>query len=298
MVEMFSASESKIRFVKEKIHYLKRQAWLPITQRGDGKQTASKFSGVPWIAPNDHPPKCLKHDLPMELLLQLNFQELPARLEHRFGSGICQVFYCEDCSIESSDGVLLTVEKATARVVKPKSEAVAAIEPVREDRLVEPRQIVGWAEVDDYPGEPELCQVAFSNDEFEFLLSGLSNQEIGHLLGGAKDYYDKYPQKRFYVLERFLNQASLRPSLARSKLGGWHQGWFKFPNCPVCQQPMDQLIFYVTPECFNSDDCGLDSSGYVLQCPRHKEEVIYVNSHDVLYDKPWILILGASHLDT
>jgi hypothetical protein len=198
------------------------------------------------------------------------------------------VFYCEECCTQSPDRAHLSVGNATARVVPLPTEAPAEIERASSDRLVEPLLIVGWEEVDDYPSEQELCRVALSNDELEFLLSGLDNKEIGYLIGGPKDYYEKHPKKRYYALERCLDEADLRPR--GSKLAGWPHGWIKYPNCRVCQQPMNQLIFYVSPEHLtNREDLGLTSDGYVLQCPTHKEEVIYVNCNEVSYDRPWVL---------
>ena len=50
-----------------------RQAWRPMTVDEDGPLTASKFSGVPWLAASEAWPECGMCRSPMPLFVQINF---------------------------------------------------------------------------------------------------------------------------------------------------------------------------------------------------------------------------------
>lgn len=39
----------ELEMLKSKLSHLKRKAWKPIIQEGDGAITASKFAGKPWL---------------------------------------------------------------------------------------------------------------------------------------------------------------------------------------------------------------------------------------------------------
>lgn len=81
-------------FISKKLSHLKRKAWKPITKRGDGDLTASKFAGKPWLSANEKWPTCPNCRQPMRFFLQLNLQELPESLKSKFGNGLLQMFYC------------------------------------------------------------------------------------------------------------------------------------------------------------------------------------------------------------
>src|SRR6476469_6890944 len=72
----------------------KRTAWTPIVEEKDGEATASKFSGMPWLAEDESYPCCRNCQTSMPLLLQLNLADLPTELTGKFGSGLLQLFYC------------------------------------------------------------------------------------------------------------------------------------------------------------------------------------------------------------
>ena len=61
----------------ERLGELKRVAWLPLTEEGDGAATSSKFSGTPWLGPGKSWPVCPRCRKPMALFLQLNLGTLP-----------------------------------------------------------------------------------------------------------------------------------------------------------------------------------------------------------------------------
>src|SRR4051794_23429501 len=77
-----------------KLSSLKRKAWTPVTEKGDGPPTASKFSGTPWLAEGEAWPVCPRCAKPMALFLQLDTEALPGDLGERLGPGLLQMFYC------------------------------------------------------------------------------------------------------------------------------------------------------------------------------------------------------------
>lgn len=102
--------------LKQKLTSVKRLAWRPIVQEGDGDLTASKFAGKPWLNAGEKWPVCPNCGKPMQLFLQLNLDELPENLNSRFGSGIFQFFYCTNVvSINHDVGLYgRTVEECEA----------------------------------------------------------------------------------------------------------------------------------------------------------------------------------------
>jgi hypothetical protein len=45
----------------------RRPAWKPLVQDGDSPTTASKFSGLPWLAPDEPWPACSQCKKPLQL---------------------------------------------------------------------------------------------------------------------------------------------------------------------------------------------------------------------------------------
>ena len=64
--------------LRKKLSGLKRKAWLPIVEDGAGAITSSKFSGAPWLSPQEAWPNCSHCGQPMQLFLQLNLAVLPS----------------------------------------------------------------------------------------------------------------------------------------------------------------------------------------------------------------------------
>ncbi|MEH1897802.1 MAG: DUF1963 domain-containing protein [Nostoc sp.] len=290
---------SKLEQLKKKLSGVKRLAWKPIVQEGDGDLTVSKFGGKPWLNADEEWPCCPNCGKPIQLFLQLNLDELPQNLNTKFGNGILQFFYCtneiivehdtglygrtvEECEtlmmnlphdmpIKGRIGVhvdwqgdigkvkILACEQdcvsdcegwspfsrcQLVRIFKPKIPS-AFFEIPEIGNLFEPKLIVGWKEVDDYPNWLEI-------DDFETTLDE-----------DEKDFLDE-------ILMEELHQGS-------DKLAGWAD-WVQhpeYPDCPICKHPMNEFVFQ-----FESDDnipymWGDGGVGYIVQCPEHKETVAF-----------------------
>jgi len=102
------SQDSPLDLIKGKLSHLKRQAWKPIIQAGEGALNPSKISGKAWLNSGEIWPICPNCKNPLRLVLQLNLQQLPESLEDKFGSGILQLFCCEsDFEIETDEYVLM-----------------------------------------------------------------------------------------------------------------------------------------------------------------------------------------------
>ena len=250
---------------------LKRSAWKPIIREGDGDLRTSKFGGKPWLSAGEHWPSCPNCGNPMRFFFQLNLQEIPAALDQKFGRGILQLFYCTNQVViehnRPTDSTFIRFENPLEGTVRyfeytgcenecfvriVQSDGVPAefeipqtgesMSKLREGEFP-PRLIVDWQEVDDYPNgeEIEIQGISISGDDLDFF------DDIG-----------MYPQG--------------------DKLAGW-TAWVQFkecPDCPICHQKMEQLIFQLDSDDnipFLWGDCG---KGYILQCADHKEQVAFV----------------------
>ncbi|WP_104901104.1 DUF1963 domain-containing protein [Nostoc sp. 'Peltigera membranacea cyanobiont' N6] len=106
---------SKLEQLKKKLSGVKRLAWKPIVQEGDGDLTVSKFGGKPWLNADEEWPCCPNCGKPIQLFLQLNLDELPQNLNTKFGNGILQFFYCtNEIIVELNISVLLSVFSAAS----------------------------------------------------------------------------------------------------------------------------------------------------------------------------------------
>lgn len=283
----------KLEILKNKLSHLKRKAWKPIVQEGDGAITASKFAGKPWLNEGEEYPTCPNCSKPMQLFLQFNLDELPKNLKSRFGSGILQFFFCTNVSeIEQETGLYgRTVEECETiiknlpenivqgwwkfvdwegdvgkirlkritscetecngwdafsqcqfiRIVQP-TNVSATFEISKIEGLFEPKLIIGWSEVDDYPSLDELdtLEVILDKDEEDILIDALY--------------------------------------LYSDKLAGW-ANWVQFPeypNCPTCNQSMNQFLFQLASEDNIPHAWGDYGQGYIVQCPEHKEQVAFL----------------------
>lgn len=267
--------------VMNAIGHLKRPACKPIVSEGDSNLRTSKFGGKPWLSAGEQWPSCPNCGNPMRFFFQLNLQELPAELDEKFGKGMLQLFYCtnevtidhDSCSTPSVikignvlEGTVRYVEDRTCdiecfgwqpfsscqlvRIVQADGlpaefeipRAGESMSKLHEGEFP-PKSIVDWQEVDDYPvwEDIEIRGISIESNDSEFV------RDIG-----------MYPQ--------------------RDKLAGW-PGWVQgdeCPDCPICHQKMEQLIFEL-----ESDDnipflWGDVGAGYILQCPEHKEQVAFL----------------------
>lgn len=288
------SNDPKLDLLKSKLSHLKRKAWEPIVQQGDGAITASKFAGKPWLNEGEEYPTCPNCSKPMQLFLQINLDELPKNLKSRFGSGILQFFYCtnsgvlkldtglsgrtnEECEtliknlpenmvqgtwggsvdwegnigkikilkphdcVEECDGWDAFSRCQFIRIVQP-TDVSATFEIPEIEGLFEPKLIVDWLEVDNYPDLDELdtLGVVLEQDEEDILIYQLD--QGGDKLAGWADWV-QYPQ---------------------------------YPNCPTCNQPMNQFVIQLASEGNIPYAWGDWGYGYIMQCPEHKEQVAFL----------------------
>src|SRR6476661_8618944 len=71
-----------------------RPTWRPIVEEADSPPTASRFGGLPWLAPGEDWPSCTTCDQPLQFFLQIDLARLPPELDDQFGTGLLQLFYC------------------------------------------------------------------------------------------------------------------------------------------------------------------------------------------------------------
>ena len=292
--------------IANKFAPLKRTAWKPITIRGDGGLSASKFAGKPWINECESYPICEYCQTPLRFFFQLNLSKLPTNLDGQFGDGLLQLFYCTNHESGCDGGDVTQVQiihptKIPAQLEIPeiKFDSMSALI----DGEFPARQIVGWQAIDDYPSswnEVEksnfLAEFGFNEDEFKIVIDTPNingNERLFKFDQSEFDLYANYinpnnpsppslelkkTMQRTWTVIDFMELTRMRP-LEGDKLSGhpdWHQGE-EFPNCPNCNKLMDRLIFQ-----FASDDnipylwgdCG---TGYILQCPDCKDKVTFLH---------------------
>lgn len=222
---------------------VKRKCWKPVVSEVNADISASKFSGIPWLAADEDWPVCGNCKKPMQLFLQLNKKDLPAEARDSFlGGDILQMFYCvnscedipcEGASIFANDSVLVrTVNlRGPSRMI-----AESPVEGAFPCKL-----IAGWDESVDYPGY----------DEIRYTEVRLDNKQEDCLLDAG------FP-------------------LMGEKLLGW-PGWVQgpeYPECPDCGKKMS-YVFQIDsgdniPYMFG--DCGC---GHITQCREHPERLAF-----------------------
>ncbi|NEQ23342.1 MAG: DUF1963 domain-containing protein [Microcoleus sp. SIO2G3] len=243
-------SDLKLEQLKQKLRHLRRSAWKSIVREGHGALTASKFGGTPWLKASERWPLCPNCNKPMHLILQLNLNELPESLRGRFGNGLLQFFYCTnielDCEIVCQGWEPFSKIKLV-RIVQPDHICVDKEIP-KIDNLFAAKLIVGWEEQEDYPD----CY------------QGTEDTNIMHGIMLNNDESDFLHEQEMYVTE--------------SKLAGWPTWiqYHEYPNCPMCNQPMNQFVFQFDPEDNHPCTWGDWGKGYLLQCPEHKVQLAFV----------------------
>lgn len=266
--------------VMNAVENYKRSAWKPVVSEGDGDYISSKFGGKPWLNASENWPCCSNCGLEMRFFFQLNLEDVPEKLRGKFGQGMLQLFYCvndiqivhehptprstmdvnlrtgevkytetKSCELDCLDSPEFSTNKLV-RIV-PVDGVPAEFEIPKtglSDSLVRkgefpPKTIIGWQEIDDYPHSEDMQRLGIdlSPDDSSFM-----------------HYANIYPQG--------------------DKLGGW-PNWVQdneYPDCPVCNRQMKQLIFQLESNDnipFMWGDCG---SGYILQCVEHKDQVAFL----------------------
>lgn len=159
------SDDLKLTQLKQKLSGVRRSAWKPIVQEGDGDLTASKFAGKPWLSADETWPTCPNCQKPMQFFLQLNLDQLPKSLNGKFGSGLLQFFYCT-----SYDEPLCEVDCEAVRIIQPNITPSEMDIPEIED-LFPAKLIVGWEQRDEYPDrqEIELDKYTLDNKAFDIV---------------------------------------------------------------------------------------------------------------------------------
>ncbi|HEU4561065.1 MAG TPA: DUF1963 domain-containing protein [Longimicrobium sp.] len=225
--------------VLAKVKHARRPAYLPLVRDGDGPPGASKFSGVPWLAPGEAWPPCANCGLPMQLFLQLAADELPGPARARIGAGnALQFYFCTNgergCDSEAWEPFSRSV---LIRIVPVQGAAAGGDMP---RGMFPPKTITGWEAMDDYPGMEEL----------EELTPGLDD-------GDLELVSEDYP-------------------VAGDKLLGWPLWvqWAEYPECRTCGARME-LLFQVESERNVPWIFGDMGIGHVTQCPSHPSELAF-----------------------
>src|SRR5688572_11141441 len=87
-------SSSERIFDDAQLERVRRSCWLPAVGQGDSATTASKFSGIPYLATDEAWPVCPNCHNPIQLFVQLNSNDLPEKAGKPWGEGLLQFFYC------------------------------------------------------------------------------------------------------------------------------------------------------------------------------------------------------------
>jgi uncharacterized protein YwqG len=243
----------------------RRTAWRPVVKAEDGAITASKFSGLPWLAAAEAWPSCTGCHKPLQLFLQLNLAELPAEINERFGDGLLQLFYCCDgdstCPIGGGGWEPFDEAAKLVRIVHPTPQETAPSLPV-DPNYFPAKAIVDWQPVVDYPNpqEHDALGLTYEYEHGEHPSVVVKCPELG---------LEFTP-----INVDFAEQAAL--ALFGDKLAGWPH-WvqnIEYPRCPSCQRPME-LVFQIDSEDNLPYMFGDSGAGYITQCPRHKEIVAF-----------------------
>jgi len=225
----------------------RRASWKPVTIEGDGPDTASKFSGLPWLEHAEDWPICPNCQAPMQLLLQLALDTLPPEIGPSLGEGLLQFFACLDRDCEDAEENFM--------VPYPKNQIRRLIRPTGPGRAVipdnpapfPPRLITGWTVQDDYP-------------EFE-------------------EWYDLDKQEGKNPMDRqeLVNHDDLSqqfPTRDGDKLGGW-PCWIQnvsYPECEICGAPLRPVFQFESNENLPYA-WGDNGVAHLTQCKKHKDVI-------------------------
>lgn len=223
-----------------------RPAFVPQIEPGDAGP--SQFGGRPWLAEGERWPECGHCQKPMQLLLQLDLDALPAGAPPQRSGGLLQLFYCTcaepHCETEA-EGWEPFAACHLQRIVFPADLGERAHEDLAAlaagEDACEPHTIVGWSQHDDLPTEADLAA-------------------LPAILGA--DLRDAYASAQPEELTR-----------PGHKLGGWPL-WIQapeYPACPECGEAMEYLfqIDSLDTQCELPVEFGDSGSGHVTRCRTH-----------------------------
>jgi uncharacterized protein YwqG len=235
--------------LRSKIKGMRRPAFRPIIEEGDGPTAGSKFSGRAYIPDKENWPTCPNCKRPMQLFLQLDLGSLPKELEGCFGKGLLQMFYCTsyepNCEVDHSGWVPFS-KNGVVRVITPKGPGKELKIPTIE-RYFPAKRIVGWQPVDDYPGLEVMDELGI----------GIVNETYDRIF--KEDSERKWPSPD-----------------QKDKLGGW-PFWCQgpeYPQCPKCGKTM-RLLFQLDSEDNLPYMFGDVGTGHVTQCEDHLDVVAF-----------------------
>lgn len=260
-------TEEFIQRTNDWLDGLKRPAWIPIVSDGDSGVTASKFSGVPWLADDEEWPTCGECNNSLHLLLQLNLDNLPKELGENFGSGLLQFFFCtrDDC-LPSGFGSECS-PTALLRIVQPVEKKLGTTVPRFNDdnpRAFSAKTIRGWRKQDDRPTNKEYEESAVNvTNWFDRGIDQWLQVTHAPLAIKGDVAYDDFKQ--------------LHDCYEGDKLAGW-PCWVQgraYPRCSICDQPMRTHLFTITFGNNLSYSPGDGDKCYIFQCSNHKNVLAF-----------------------
>jgi uncharacterized protein YwqG len=221
--------------VLSKLAPLRRRAYLPVTEEGDGVATDGKLGGTPYLTDAASWPACGNCGEPMGLVLQLNPAQLPEPLRKQWGGDLIQLFYCgsndPNCGADAEGWEPFSKPGLGRQVAIAGDPVTPARRPAVE---YGPLVIRGWTAADDYPGWEEQEEVGVELDDDE--------ADLAHEL-----------------------------TLDGDKLSGW-PNWIQsmeYPDCTECGKRM-KLVFQIDSGGHLDINLGDMGIGHLTQCPTHK----------------------------
>lgn len=226
--------------VLSKLAHLRRRAYRPTLEAGDGVATDSKLGGTPYLADPNAWPLCGNCSQPMALAVQLNPAQLPEPLRKEFGVDLIQLFYCDSddplCVDDAEAWEPFSGASLARQIAVTGDAATPARRPGRE---YAPAVIRDWSMVDDYPNDEERERLNTHLEDSEEELA----RELTHL---------------------------------GDKLSGWPywvQG-IEYPSCTECGKTM-RLVFQVDSAGHLELNLGDMGVGHLTQCPTHKSVLAF-----------------------
>ena len=120
-----------------------------------------------------------------------------------------------------------------------------------------------------------MLEAKISPEELKLFLSDRDKlDDYSYVRDEYREYYLGCQRNGF--VSKFIDEMGMYPR-GGDKLAGWPR-WIQdieYPNCPICDRIMNQLIFQL-----DSDDnlpflWGDAGTGYLVQCREHKDKVAF-----------------------
>jgi len=216
---------------------MRRPCFEPVVAVGDELQ-GSQYGGDPILLENEAWPPCPACGIPLELILQLATEALPAPTGL---AGHLQFFWCTnleaDCAgqtsafsgVEGSSGLLRLVQGATRA---PRDAERPAETPTR--ARITPRQITGWAREDELPHLAMVDQTLLEE-------RGIHGEDYHILTPFGGDKLLGFPR--------------------------WIQGGGPMPRCRACEEPT-RLLYQLASDSYAEICWGDLGRVYILGCER------------------------------